>query len=68
MFLAQGPFPAGDVNGNALVRLPGTDLWYRTVPFPNDTRTLYLFDVNPPAMIPRDPAAEGSADRFLSCR
>lgn len=58
------PFPSGDVNGNALTRLPGTDLWYRTVAFPNDTRTFYLFDVDPPATIPRgDPAAQADALR-----
>jgi enterochelin esterase family protein len=37
------PFPPwGD---RSLVRLPGTDVWYRTMRIPTDTRTTYGFDV-----------------------
>jgi uncharacterized protein DUF3327 len=37
---------AGNVFRLTLVRLPGTDVWYRTLPARNDTRLLYEFSVN----------------------
>jgi len=52
------PYPVG--GGRSLIRLPGTDVWYRSLRTPNDTRTTYGFDIY------RDvPGAVGARNRFI---
>jgi len=37
-----------DFFANQLIRLPGTDLWYKTYRAASDTRTVYTFSINDP--------------------
>src|SRR5262249_112694 len=41
--------------------LEGTDLWYRTEPVPNDSRFIYIFQINRPEVLPPTLAARDRA-------
>jgi enterochelin esterase family protein len=56
--LLGGP-PGPDWDGNSLVLLAGTDLWYRTERIPNDARFLYSFQINWPEIRLQDFRSQG---------
>jgi enterochelin esterase family protein len=59
--LVGGPSSLDGDSVKWLARLEGTDLWYRTEPVPNDSRFLYIFQVNRPEILPATLAARDRA-------
>lgn len=48
----SSPATAPAVEDSEMVQLPGTDVWYKTITFPRNTRIAYLFSINDPLRAP----------------